>query len=515
MAVNRRNTVLATLLGNSANTFLISIQAIVLIPLYLNTVGPRLYGAWLGSGDVLLWLQTMDFGLALMMQRVGVAHARKDIQSVGEYFASGTFILAIVALTMAAVGVALSFFLPGWMSLQGLEAETLKGCFQIGAVAAAMNMINKSAIGLAKAIQKTMFINGVLITSTLIGFATSLFLVLTGWGLWSVALGLVARSVVGFIGGFIFIVATLRGGIAPFFRLRLPMLKEYALVSPASALGGLSYALMNQSESALVAILIKPELAVVLTLTRKASEIVRILVDLIGSSSFGSFAHLVGSDQRHRTLQVYAEINSLRLSIAIALASAYMAVNEGLVSLWVGSAHYGGAFLTILIALRLIVVGSAYLMNLLYRATGPIMRGSVLLIIESIIRVSLMILLLQGWGLLGIPMASIVTAIPFGILIYRWTLQEIAVFAEPHSATPNIVWFMRVLIFGIGSLLALTVHINNWFYVLGMGAAIAGFGSLALIYVDPLLLRTRSQIMVVLERLQIVPFRTNVKSKFG
>jgi hypothetical protein len=55
---------------------------------------------------------------------------------------------------------------------------------------------------------------------------------------------------------------------------------------------------MNQSEVGAVAILIKPEMAVVYCLTRKALDVARGFVDTVGVANCGSYAHLVSSNQR-------------------------------------------------------------------------------------------------------------------------------------------------------------------------------------------------------------------------
>ena len=71
--------------GERASTLIASIQSVILIPLHIAHIGPRLYGAWLGSGDILVWMQAFDFGLPnLMIQRIGEAHGRGDAAQVAE-----------------------------------------------------------------------------------------------------------------------------------------------------------------------------------------------------------------------------------------------------------------------------------------------------------------------------------------------------------------------------------------------------------------------------------------------
>ena len=39
------------------------IRGLLFIPLYINFIGVRLYGLWLASGGVLVWLTMLDLGL--------------------------------------------------------------------------------------------------------------------------------------------------------------------------------------------------------------------------------------------------------------------------------------------------------------------------------------------------------------------------------------------------------------------------------------------------------------------
>src|SRR5512136_152353 len=140
MTTSRRRAAVATLAGSTASTLIVSIQAVVLIPLYLHAIGPRLYGAWLGSGEILVWMQAFDLGLPnLMIQRIGAAYGQRDSKTVAEYFAAGMAAMAGVALIVGFSVFGFSRLLPGWMGLAGNEASTLKACFVFGGVAAAVN----------------------------------------------------------------------------------------------------------------------------------------------------------------------------------------------------------------------------------------------------------------------------------------------------------------------------------------------------------------------------------------
>lgn len=458
------------------------------MPLYLRAVGPHLYGAWLGAGDFLIWMQAFDLGLPnLMIQRIGVAHGQGNTKAIAEYYATGLAVAGLVSLVLAIAASALSYLVPGWMGIVGEDARLLQHCFILGVIAGSMNLFNNTIVGLSRAIQDTVFLNSVVLVATLLGFAVSLGAVLTGWGLWAVPMGLATRALVSLVGSAVFNIKVMRGEMLSSFHLRRAVLHEFLAVSPATALGGLGYAMMNQSESAIVAIVLRPELAAVLTFTRKLLEVGRNIVDMIAFAAYGGLAHLVASKQRHRVLRVHAEITTLRLTCATIGAAAYMAVNPSLVAVWAGPAQYGGAALTILLALQFLVVGHSFLLNYLYRAMGPVTKGSLALLAESIVRVPLMAGLVMLFGLTGIPVAGIITASVFAFLTLKWTRQEVQAFAEPAPPTPMRVWWARAGVLLIGALLSIFVQVQSWIYVALTSMVVVSAAVVVFTWIDPVL----------------------------
>jgi O-antigen/teichoic acid export membrane protein len=502
--VSRRRAAIATLAGTSTSTVIVAIQTIVLVPLYVQAIGSRLYGAWLGSGDILVWLQVFDLGLPnLMIQRIGAAQGSNDEKGATEYFASGMVAMAVISTLIGLTATAAAPLLPRLMGLTGGDAAALRNCFAVSAVAAALNLFTNGIVGYSRAIQKTRFLNVATVIASAVGFAVSLLFILTGAGLWAIAWGLVARHATLFAGGIAFTIFALGGGLHRHFRPRRRMFREFLTILPVTALGGIGYAAMNQSETAVVAIFLKPELATVLALTRKALEVGRGIIDAIAFATYGSFAHLVASDQRHRVLQVHAEVTTVRLSLALVAASAYMAINPSLVAVWVGQAQYGGPLLTILIALQFLVVGASFLANYLYRAMGPVMQGSLALLAEGAARVALMLALVGWLGVVAMPLAGLATGGLFLALSHRWTVRAAFPYADLRPSTPRRVWLARVAVFLAGGLACLFVQWNSWTFVGVAGVVMVLGGAAVLIRLDPLLGGTANPVSALIARLRV------------
>src|SRR3989442_9948579 len=156
----RTTAALASLTGNSLNVLVVSVQALLLIPLYLAAISPRLYGAWLASGEILVWMQAMDLGIPnLMIQRIAAAHGGGDQRVAAAWSASGLFVLGLVAAVIAVVGAAISIAVPTVFGITGEEADVLRGSFLLGTAATSVMIVTNGLVGLSPAIQDTMFMS--------------------------------------------------------------------------------------------------------------------------------------------------------------------------------------------------------------------------------------------------------------------------------------------------------------------------------------------------------------------
>lgn len=481
---SRSRAAMATFGANAVNALIVGIQAIVLVPLYLHATGPRLYGAWLASAEVLVWMQAMDLGIPnLMIQRIASAYGRNDRSRAADWSAAGISVVAIISVLIGAAGVLIALALPTMVGAAPEDRALLSGSFIVGTIATCGTLFANGFVGMARAIQDTYFLSAALVASALAGLISSLLLIMGGWGLWAIPLGLVARAVVGLAAALVFGIYVWRVHFAVPFRIERGILKELLTTSPITAIGGISYALMSQSEIVLVAALVRPELAVVYALTRRAADLGRSLVDMIGFATYGGVAHLMSSTDGETARRLYGRILALHLACAFAVGAAYLAVNRSLLIVWVGPSVAGGVGLIFLMAIQSVVLGHSYLINLLYRATGRVVEGSLALVVEALVRVPLLAAMLLFIGLPGLPIAATATAFASAVIVRRRTVRELG--GQTTEARAPAIWAVRALISGLAATLAVAVLVPRWSYVLITGALMFASGCLALIWVDP------------------------------
>lgn len=422
MTRSRRRAAFVTLTGGYANVLLSTVGSLLLVPFYLVHIGSRLYGAWLGSGGILAWLAVLDLGLAsLMIQRIADAHGRSDRMRIGEYLSTGTALQLVMVMLMMAGAALVAPWLPGWMGISGDEARQLSAAFMLAAAANGINILNNGIVGFLRALQVTVVPNVVATIASVSGLAVTFFLLLSGWGVLAIPAGLVAA-------GGLQVIVNLPYASSIYLReIRAPLrpttatVRDFLTVSGPLLVSKLGSAVMNRSDATLITILLRPELATSFALTRRAADVVLRLLDRFGAAAFAGFSHLAGSEQRERAGAVHRQIMSVYSGAGALMIGAYVAGNAAFVELWVGSEYYLGPVITVLLGLAILAGGAASLSNYLLGATGRITLSAWINLTEAVVRVPLMLILLLSTGVIGLPVAVLLTAIAAGIVSTRRT----------------------------------------------------------------------------------------------
>lgn len=484
--VSRRGAARATLVGSSLSMLITLAQAILLIPLCLDQLGARLYGAWLGAAEMLVWVQMLDLGVPnLLMQRIGNALGSGDRESAERWFTSGLAALALLALVLAAIALAISGLLPVWIGVAAEDVPRFVVCFRVGVVASAVLLLHNAFVALARGVQKTALVNASLVAGAICGFLVALGLLLLGQGLWALAWGLVARAVVSLAGGLAFSVSVQRSGLRLYRPPRLDVLREIGRLVPSMGAGSAGYLVAISTEVAVLTLLAGPLVAAVYALTRRAADAARSLIDTVAVAVYGGFAHLMGSRQRERAALVLREILLLRWGVACLAAAVYAALNREFVVLLFGADNWGGIGLTAAFAVRIVIAGQGFLTNYLYRAAGFIREASWLMATEAVLQLVATVACLRLAGPLAVP---VVTTILSGglLLITTRRLRN----AMPGSVIPassvdrRFAWGAAVLV-ALGVAAGAADGGTSWASLLATGAIVSVAGALILGLLHP------------------------------
>ncbi len=416
----RRQAALATFAGSGATVAITVAQAFLLIPLCLRDLGTPLYGAWLGASELLVWIQLLDAGIPnLVTQRVGAAIGDGHDGDAARWASTGFVLLGGVAVALCVIGMAAAPLVTRWATVPVEHAAVFTACFRLGVAGSAALLFFNGCVGVARGVQRTVAVSTGQVAGAAVGLGVAVALLVAGWGLWALAIGLVTRAVIALMGGLVFVWRLPRAHGGWFGQPSRALAREAAGLVPSMAGASVGYLLANNTEVVLVTTIFGPVPAAVYSLTRRVIDGLRRLLDAIAWSVYGGFAHLVTARDRHRARAVLHEILSLRLAVACLGGAVAAAITPAFVRMLFGADNFGGIWLTAGFTVQMVLGGQSFLANYLYRASGRVREGSLLLSAEAVLRVLAMAAGLFAAGLAGAPATAAAVSLLMLIVLAR------------------------------------------------------------------------------------------------
>jgi O-antigen/teichoic acid export membrane protein len=471
----------ALLVGGWASLLLLVVQGLVLVPLYLRHLGAGTYGAWAASGDVLAWLSVLQMGVAgVGTQRMAAAHGRGDDAGVAGWFGTGVLVQAALAAVLFAAALLLSPFVPRWV---GAEPDVpLAGAFAVAGAATALGLMADVAATLALALQRTVFLAAAAVAAGVAGIAATVVLLLEGWGVWALALGMLARTGLLLLATGAHAAWVLRHTLRMPARVRPAVARELRGLSGAVLLTLVGNAAAGRSDAVLVALFFGPRAVAAYVLTRRAADLISMFLARLGGAVYPGFAHLVGGGEHARAAAVLGQVARAYFWMAGPAVALYVALNRTFVALWVGPGQFAGVGVTLLAGLNVLVVGWAALVLYLNGAAGNIERNGRVIFVEAAARIGVALVLLRWWGLPGLPLAGAATAAVSSWVALRWLARRLD---QPAIALPRGPVALSAALLALGAVAGRVRWGHSWAQFTAWGLAFALFATLAVLASDP------------------------------
>jgi O-antigen/teichoic acid export membrane protein len=234
-----------------------------------------------------------------------------------------------------------------------------------------------------------------------------------GFGVIALALGYLARSILNFIGMFIWIIVKSKkmNLSRPTFDMIIivNLLKDcfYPLLSKTSNV------IMGNSQSFINAMFISPTLAAVYDISSKVAVIACNFVNMANSSFFGLFSLTFASKNKIEINNLIKSVSTFFMTVLFFALLYSMVFTKPIVNFWVGLDKYGGDFLLVFIIIALLVSQlKQYFNNLLYTG-GLINKSAKLDVISMILYLALLLAIVKPAQIYAIPIATFGSGIVF------------------------------------------------------------------------------------------------------
>lgn len=500
---NRWKSALHTFVGGISTNFLNLLQMLIVLPVLIKTIEPKVYGIWIGSADLLLWVSYIMIGFSVVMaQRISVFHAKHNYKDLAEYFATTIIGYFIFFLILIFISPLLSRYIYSFFDLSNNDKKLLSSIFELTSIATYLSLMSGAIELYFNSIQETLIIKYWMFLSTLLGLLVTFYCIYFGSGLYALPYGMLIRGILSLLGGIILTVNSLKKFGYLYFRFSKKHFFDLIKNGLASAFSIGSYGTLTSSDNFLVLTLFSPEIAIIYNMTKKGSDFVRMILDSITTSSIGSFSHLTGERNSKNILKGRKEILNVHLLLGLGLLVAYLMWNSQLVTLWVGNQYYAGFNLTLFLALATFVSTRSHLDNCLYRCSGSVINGSIVATSELLLRFMLVFIFIHYFGIIGLPLSILVISLIFNFLTNSLIKKKFGLlyYRSNNSVKFNLVFAIILFVMFAFISIYFFLFLNSWFSLIVGGLLTCFAVSVPIVVTNKYLDRYRIKIHALVEK---------------
>ena len=242
-------------------------------------------------------------------------------------------------------------------------------------------------------------------------------------------------------------------------------------LSPALFASKFGSRLAGSIEPTLITIILQPELAAAFAITKRVVDMIKLVLDRFAGAVFSGFSHMYARGEMRKAADVAYQVLTLLFIAGLTFMGAYIVGNESFVGLWVGVSHFAGQNVTILLSIAVFIAVASNLFSYLLGAMGDITKPALLILAEAVLRFVLMVSLLPVLGIVGLPVAMIISSLSIGIIFFKRFGQRLGT-SFYKQIKPIQSFCILLLVGGSAVLLPYNVICTQWWQLV---AFISGF----------------------------------------
>lgn len=481
--LNRTKTTLWNLFHLYFNVVIGIIRGILIIPLYLNFISAGLYGAWLATGNILMWLTLFDPGVGdVATQKIAEAYGKNDKTTIKYVISSSIFISSIICFLVLIIGISITDLLINFVRIpDSIDHIQLKEAFNVSIISTALTLFYFSLTGAITGFQETRLYGWIRNGSSLIALVINIILLFKGYQLLSIAYsGLIGALLQTILYGILLLVLMKREKIS--FRFSFSFLKNYSRIFSFTFANKLFLTIAQNIDLILVSRFVSVEMVTILEFSRRPLKVIRGLAISPSQAMLPTIAHLYGERNIERLKEIIDKSLRLFSFMLILIAAGFIAFNSSLLTLWVGGKYYIGDFLNLLLVLTFLFSTWAYIISNFTYSMGKIKQNSIFELIKNVLSIGFLILFGYLWGVKGIVLAALTISIISELLFFPYLLNKCVNFTSVEIKIFINEVLLSLIGTGIITYIFILIKPSSWFS-LTMASAIFIILNLSLFFV--------------------------------
>ncbi|MDA7540937.1 oligosaccharide flippase family protein [bacterium] len=391
-------------------TLLLTLVGLAMAPLILHYISVEVYGFWLTAVSVIAYLGLVDAGLGLALARTIAAYAgREDVRRVNQVISTAFFSFCAGGLIFALIGLLIAPRVPDWFSIPTENAPDVVRAFRVAIVAGACALPCSIFSGINNGFQRMAFDNLSRTVVALTSLALSVLLLYLNWGLMALAVSTLFQ---------VFATAGLQAiGVLRFQRgLRVSLsycnrvdLKELVTFGGYFQLARIANTVSLNSDNIVISSILGAHAVTPYVFTAKLATLFSVsLASKLPIAVMPGMAQLYENQNFSRLRTTFCQLTSFAVRLGVCSATVCALGNRDFVILWVGNSQFGGLALSSMFCIW-------GLQDVFFRGAAGVIFASGRLrgfgfasIIEAALNVSLSLVLVQKYGLVGVALGTVV-----------------------------------------------------------------------------------------------------------
>lgn len=484
--MSRTNRFLSGIKFGYASQVITTLVGFWLTPFLLHRIGQHSYGLWLVGTQLMFYLALLDVGVVALLPRE-TAFATGRAPSIPEaadlpVLIGHTVRIITWQMPLVALGAVVAWLLmpADWQELRhplGVVLIVFVVMFPLRIFAAVL-------IGL----QDLAFLGRLNIVCYLLSTATTVALVLSGWGLYALAVGWAVLQLTGALVAW----CRLRTHFPTVLPRRLPAMPRSTARKRLTqgmwvSLNQIAQVLLNGTDILIIGKLFGPAAVVPFAITGKLINVLANQPQLLMAAAAPALSQMRMAESQARLSEVCIALGQAMLLLSGLVVCVVVAVNQGFVTRWVGAGQFGGLLLTALILLSMLLRHWNLTIGYALLSFGYERRLCLTAVVDGAVSVSMIFLFVRFYGLVGAPLGMITGACLVSLPANLMALARESEVSVSRLIQPLLPWFGRFVILVGAVVLLARIWIPNTFPLLALTA-----GGVALTYTAmmfPLVLR--------------------------
>lgn len=383
------------------------VNGILLVPLYLHYINVELYGFWLAGSNIIGLLSVFEGGLAtIITQKLSNALTNKKDEEFLNLSYANFFVSFFVCSIIVLLGIGISFLAPHLLSINKTESTQLVLALCFLSMSTGFTLFAHQLGAYPQVFQLTTIpgLNNLL--SILISFASIFILLINGFGIISLAIGVFIRGLFFLIGNLIYVVFIWKkfklGKPICSKKTNIDLVKECILPLASK----ISNSIINNSQSFIIGVFIGGAYTVIYDFTGKIISTLRILVSTIGGATFASLSIIFSGNNQNSKRESFFLVNQIHLNLLFIFSIISFLFSKSVIAIWVGKQFYGGDILLFFIVISVVIQERKSFFYLVLNMLGYFKKAAQWDIVNSITFILLLIILGKyKFGILAIPIS--------------------------------------------------------------------------------------------------------------